>query len=126
MKNQKSHTKSPHFIVTFSDGFDHLDKAQLKSINQICKNEFMTGDFKSIKQVEVISEQKENIDQFYFELTQETRILKSLVATVYSLDVNSKEYVDCLNTISYFIRTNIIDKSKELIGDLTFALDVEG
>lgn len=129
MKDQSSQTAKKLFKAEFTDGaYDYLKDDQLSRISEICKGEYIEeikGEIESIKTVESFSNQIGAISSLHYELRQSVEILQHLVSAVYKLDVNSKEYGDALNNISYFIHNNIIDESKRVVDELNSVLEYE-
>lgn len=126
MTTNNTHTAKKLFKAEFTDGaVDYLTDDQLSRISEICKEEFIKGEVKSIQPVNNLSDQRGAINGLYFELMQSVEILQHLLSSVYKLDVNSKEYKDALNNISYFVHRNIIDESKRVIDELNSVLEYE-
>lgn len=129
MKNHKTQPTKLLVKAEFNNGaVDYLTDDQLSRISEICKGEYIEeikGEIESIKTVESFSNQSSAISGLYYELRQSVEILQHLVSAVYKLDVNSKEYGDALNNISYFIHRNIIDESKRVVDELNSVLEYE-
>lgn len=121
----ETNSKDNLFLVSYnstcqlftSDEMNKLEKPFIKSDLQ--------GKINSIKQVSPINEQRSELDSLTFELKMNSQILESLVQKLYKLEDNSKEYIDALENISFFVHHNIIDLTKEKIDVLNSVLEYE-
>ncbi len=104
-------------IVYTDEAMRDLEKPLLASDN---------NQVQSVRKVKPLSEQRSELDSLTFELKMNSQILESLVQKLYDLKDDSKEYVDALENISFFVHHNIIDLTTEKIADLNSVLEYKG